>query len=626
MLGLPPTAGSAAVRLPLAPSPLALSGGEIHFGSMAGAGANLFGAPPVLVGSSPAPSSGLGPSFSPPALPPALSPPSLGRSLSSNTSPGLGAFMRQAVVDAGGCLCLEPSCSCCRPVPPPMQRKGCKSILLHADPKMLAAADDEHVPAVLQRLLGGEGLLKVFGRPDAHGARRIRCRGMNHVFMVAHAGLLAKCISPKAEHHSEAQEAERLRQEVPSLTVDEHALFPVAVFACQAASPFFQLSAAYEITVFLFLDGCHSVGDLVRMFERSHPSGCLQSTAACQSFRGTGHCEHLAHLRSLFVQQVPRLSARFQKMHNRRHGDFKADNVLIDRRGIPRLADFLSPFCTSCDRGEFVTSVTSISPIIVALQGEFERAWQGEMQREGQVHVLEAGDAARNVVLMDGLERLAASCTGVPMLGPMPSLLSGLGLSPLPARPLSVAHSFNVAPSPPPQEGAPAVAMGSMPLASPSRRASVVGGRAGSLLVSAHASPLRGSCDGMACFIGFQQQALVMPQFPFTGQPSPHRGLRNPATPALSPSAPAACSLAPRPDQGFGASLLANCGGMPLPQPKLAPQFETPQRLPPTASAHAAAGGHPGWSSLPPGAFGAAGQSPLGGGSRSLGISCSGLC
>merc|ERR1711879_905758 len=100
------------------------------------------------------------------------------------------------------------------------------------------------------------------------------------------------------------------------------------------------------------------------MYERTHAVGMLQNSSPCVAHRELGVCEHVHWLSSLLVQQVPLLNRRFQAMHGRRHGDFKANNVLVERGGTPRLADFLSAFCRSCDRNEFLGSIPSMHPAV----------------------------------------------------------------------------------------------------------------------------------------------------------------------------------------------------------------------------------------------------------------------
>jgi len=168
--------------------------------------------------------------------------------------------------------------------------------------------------------------------------------------------------------------------------------------------------------------------------------GVLQHTATCAEYRACGTCQHVPLLQSLVVQQSARLSARFQALHGRRHGDFKTDNILLDRGGVPKLADFLTPFCRSCDRREFVTSASANHHVVQEMQVAFERAWSEETVRSSTfvfpgVSALEPGEREGNARLMEALEQLvsasqansvfSASSQGS-LFGPVPDLLGSL--------------------------------------------------------------------------------------------------------------------------------------------------------------------------------------------------------
>lgn len=305
---------------------------------------------------------------------------------------------------------------------------------MHGDPAEVGRVSDGEVGLVLQRIFGREGLLALFGRPDAAGAQRLSVGGLNHLFLVAHAGRLVKCTRPRSACLSEAREAERLRREAPALAVDVHAVFPLASFLCREP-PLLQTGLPpCEVVVFEHLDGCRPLGDLLRLFERTHPMGALRTTAPCAQHRSGQTCDHIAPLRSLVAQQAARLNWRFQAMHRRRHGDFKADNVLLDRRGMPRLADFLSPFCRSCDREEFLSSTDSTHPIVNEMRSAFSLAWQAEAQHAEALGrspgcAVSHEEAFHNAQLMEALEHLNAARQSQSIFGPMPSLLANIGLS-----------------------------------------------------------------------------------------------------------------------------------------------------------------------------------------------------
>jgi len=336
-----------------------------------------------------------------------------------------------------------PQCSCCK-LPAAssgswcsggfVQARPCPELPVFGDPSDISQVEDADVVSALMRVFGRHGIHKLFGCPDATGARRINCGGLNHIFMVAHRGRLVKCMRPRKAHFSEAQESERLRRDAPKLALDAHAIFPSAVFQCREQTNAMGRMPC-EVLVFEYLEGCRTVGDVLRMFERTHPTGLLQSTASCQAHRGGGTCEHAGPLRALVGQQAIRLNRRFQALHGRRHGDFKADNILLDRRGVPRLADFLSPYCQSCDREEFLSSIESQHPVVQEMKGSLSCAWRSEAARIEKCGAplaptcaITPGEAMCNAQLMESLERLNSMRQSQPLFGPMPSLLQNIGL------------------------------------------------------------------------------------------------------------------------------------------------------------------------------------------------------
>lgn len=322
------------------------------------------------------------------------------------------------------------SCACCKPVQD--SRELChgladrRVLTLAGLPEHIAHAEDSDLPFTLQRIFGREGIQAIFGCASTQGARRLKCVGFNHEFMVELGGKLAKCIRPHAGaggRFSEALEAERLRLSSPGLQNDPHAVFPAAAFLCQAPGAS-QGEFCCEILVFPYLEGCQPLGDMIRSFERSHPCGVLRRGAACQEHlsdeSGRKRCAHSQALHEL-VRQAARLGRRFQALHGRRHGDFKADNVLLERDGQLRLSDFLSPFCTTCDADEFLKSLQSSHPSTQELQETFRAEWSQQASA-----VPSSNEVRRNSWLQEELRQLLAASKKQSLFGPMPDLLQGI--------------------------------------------------------------------------------------------------------------------------------------------------------------------------------------------------------
>mmetsp|Transcript_63740 Transcript_63740/g.113402 ORF Transcript_63740/g.113402 Transcript_63740/m.113402 type:complete len:681 (+) Transcript_63740:53-2095(+) len=333
-------------------------------------------------------------------------------------------------------------CRCCKPrtVPTPETHHRNRVLELSAPIEKVAEAENEDLPSALEAVFGQDGLHAIFGQSRLPGARRLKCSGHNHVFMVEFRGKLAKCTKPHGGaggHFSEVLEAARLRNSAPGLPEDPHAVFPESSFLCEpkmSRNAVDSLSAGTcEVLVFDFIEGCQSVGDLFHVFERTHQCGVLKAGTSCQEHRQglEGRCSHALALRSL-MRQAARMGRRFQAMHGRRHGDFKADNVLIDRRGRLLLSDFLSPFCTSCDAEEFRNSLHSSHPVSQELQAAFQDEWQASQSNVSFAE--DNADLRQNSWLREELQQLLEASRQQPLFGPMPDLLQGIaGWTPSPS-------------------------------------------------------------------------------------------------------------------------------------------------------------------------------------------------
>jgi len=344
-------------------------------------------------------------------------------------------------------------CVCCPPSRVPALSSSAlqadEVLPLYADPAEISRARDEEVDHALNRVFGAEGLRLLFGQQRISGARRLQRSGMNHVFMVTYADRLLKCVERKGcPETSEVRETHRLRREAPRLIEDSHAVFPLVARGCRRHHEHQHAPDApqYEVLVFEYLEGAQSLGELIRIFERTH-GHMLKHRSPCTDYSQTGSCEHLHQLNSLIVTQAPFLSQRFQVRHGQRHGDFKADNILIDREGRPRLVDFLSPFCTACDREEFMTSICSTHPAITQMRDAACSRWQASASmsvpsansgasphwssRAVTLPPPSQSEFVSNLRLIESLEKLMAisSSRTECLFGPVPSLLGKIGWS-----------------------------------------------------------------------------------------------------------------------------------------------------------------------------------------------------
>ncbi|CAJ1431718.1 unnamed protein product [Effrenium voratum] len=274
--------------------------------------------------------------------------------------------------------CLAPE-ECRWESMPPLA--SAKTLGLAGDVEQVIRAPPGELATSLVNVFGSAGVKAIFGR-SAEGARRLQCSGFNHVFMIELGGKLAKCIRPHGGaggNFSEVLEAQRLRKVFPTMPQDPQVLFPDKAFLCKDRTGLL----VCEVLVFEYLSNCQSVADLWRSFERTHPCGVRRCAAACAEHRADERdevqCEHARALRAL-VRQAAQLARRFQETHGRRHGDLKADNVLVDRRGRLRVSDFLSPFCVACDREEFCSSIRSGHPLSQELQKAFEEEWHNSAE------------------------------------------------------------------------------------------------------------------------------------------------------------------------------------------------------------------------------------------------------
>lgn len=321
-------------------------------------------------------------------------------------------------------------CSCCtavevsrRDTMPSLDAVSTLSLKGHL--QEVLEANEQNLPTALSNVFGEDGLSAIFGRSSADGAKRLRCGGFNHVFMIELGGKLAKCIRPHGGAGgdcSEVVESERLRHHFPSLCQDQQVLFPQAAFLCKGMA-----STRYicEVMVFDFLPGCQSVADLCRDFERTHPCGVRRQAASCAEHRALEedkvNCEHFRALQAL-VRRAASLGRHFQQVHGRRHGDFKADNILVDQHGNLLLSDFLSPFCAACDRNEFQTSIQSGHPICQDLQQVFEEEWQAPACQLSN----EAAQRRQVAWLAGEMRKLSEVSSQQSIFGPLPDLLQSI--------------------------------------------------------------------------------------------------------------------------------------------------------------------------------------------------------
>eukprot|EP00434_Breviolum_minutum_P012772 symbB.v1.2.011255.t2/scaffold748.1/size165754/9 len=336
-------------------------------------------------------------------------------------------------------------CSCCKAVEASRMASkpstdAVSTLTLMADLEEVLKANEESLPSALLNVFGADGLSSIFGSASAKGAKRLWCGGFNHVFMIELGGKLAKCIRPHGGAGgdcSEVLEAERLRHHFPSIYQDNHILCPQAAFLCKANT-----SKHYvcEVLVFNFIPGCQSIADLCRDFERTHPCGVRRSAASCSEHRALEddqvNCEHFRALRAL-VRQAASLGRHFQELHGRRHGDFKADNVLVDQHGHLLLSDFLSPFCVACDRDEFRSSIQSGHPIC---QQDFEEEWQAQAPACRPFN--EAANRKHTAWLAEEMRKLTEASSKQSLFGPLPDLLQNISSWSSPSKMLSPRGAF----------------------------------------------------------------------------------------------------------------------------------------------------------------------------------------
>lgn len=337
-------------------------------------------------------------------------------------------------------------CKCCFPAPLTTcvsPHNGISAPLetlsVSADPSEIAHVAGDIAPALL-RVFRPNGLLKLFGTEDPTGARRIERGGTNRVFMVEHNGRLARC-TRQQQYRTETSEAERLIKSKPGMLDDIHVSFPMAAFVClPVASGAWAHKEPCEVTVFKYFHGCRPLCDILRMFEHTHHCGPAHRRSPCIDYRENGICEHIKPLQRLIGQQLPKLIMRFQALYHRRHGNLKADNVLVERNGNIRLVDFLNTTLSQCDRNEFMCSTLTRNGHVQDARLAFDLSWRDCMKYRVSSAKPKVGGCGIslfemdcNIDLLKALESLSQSstepCTVTPTSWPPVSDLLECGSS-----------------------------------------------------------------------------------------------------------------------------------------------------------------------------------------------------
>lgn len=264
----------------------------------------------------------------------------------------------------------QPICMCCGPSGirqgrPLGEAEYLPEIVVNKNP---IDSREDSLDADLLAAFGAEGLQILFERSDAHGIERVGEGGLNHALMVALGNRLIK-FTHVTPGRSEACEAQRLLREIPEMASDPHIACPLGAYRCRMNGASFPC----ELTMYPFHAATKTVTDIILLFECTHPPEPMRRSSPCLEYRQGTSCKHMQQICSL-VKQVAGINRLFQKRYGRRHGDFKANNVLVDSQGRLVLVDLLNDSLVTCDREEFTRSLGKAHPFVSELQQYFQQA------------------------------------------------------------------------------------------------------------------------------------------------------------------------------------------------------------------------------------------------------------
>eukprot|EP00397_Hematodinium_sp_SG-2012_P006909 GEMP01006946.1.p1 GENE.GEMP01006946.1~~GEMP01006946.1.p1 ORF type:complete len:701 (+),score=136.13 GEMP01006946.1:257-2359(+) len=273
---------------------------------------------------------------------------------------------------------------------------------------------------VVEKIFDEEGILPA----------QVKClanAGLNHEFIAISTKHLVKLIVPSGPSQAgEAHEMEFLRKYHPAIAEDPSVCFPKKCFRLLTGGN----PAVYDVVALEYHEGAMSVREITQIFERAPKDDKNRL---------------FVDMYNLVGEQVPRVLRRYQNRHLRKHGDGKADNILVTSKGRIVMCDMGSTFNDSlkpCDRDEYLRSIPTLDAQLAEMKRRFDEVFRNTQEVPDVSPEEELPQQQRNAYVLQEIRKLlAAQKSGpgasTPPMGMGGGLLGGIGAPGLfPQRPI----------------------------------------------------------------------------------------------------------------------------------------------------------------------------------------------
>jgi len=239
---------------------------------------------------------------------------------------------------------------------------------------------------VVEKIFDEEGI-------QPHEVKCLANAGLNHEFIATSTKHLVKLIVPVGglQASGEAHEMEFIRKNYPLISEDPSVCFPKKCFRLLTGGGH---PPVYDAVALEYHAGAMSIREITQIFERAPMEEKQNMHAAMYSLVG---------------EQVPRVLRNYQLRHLRKHGDGKADNILVTKSGSIVLCDIGSTFNDSlkpCDRDEYLRSLPTLDKQLTEMKRRFDDVFRCQQEIVPPTPNEEFNTSRRNIQLVKDVMRL----------------------------------------------------------------------------------------------------------------------------------------------------------------------------------------------------------------------------